>query len=264
MSEITGIVGGQGSSALTTTGKLDAYAIFELNFKALGGKEKVKKNDSFYFKGEVTVGSDVFNYEEWSEKPTQSRKKYSNYSKTVYQTGDDGETLWMVNNGKLQTLPDKDSPERLIREGYEDYDYTEKGNRYFRLTSAKVSRIDGDKCYEITIKNTKTDEVKKQYYDAKTFLLKREIKENDGTTSQTDYDDYKSVNGVKIAHKKTIKISDNENTETYRFSEVKRGLYISKTKFAVPETEASKASSTSSSSSSSSDSKVGVNIDTYA
>ena len=41
-------------------------------------KEKVKKNDSFYFKGEVTVGSDVFNYEEWSEKPTQSRKKYSN------------------------------------------------------------------------------------------------------------------------------------------------------------------------------------------
>lgn len=256
MSAITGIVGSQQISALSSTGVIDPYAIFQLNFASLGGEDRVKNSNTSHLTGEVKVGTSTYDYEEWNRKPTMSCKEYSLYDSVVYKSGDSGKTLWVKSNGKVNTVPDEDTPERLIREGFEDYDYTDPNARFFRIKSSKTTRIDGKKCYEIVIKNTKTDEIRKQYYDSEEFLLRREIKETEGTKSQTDYDDYRDVNGVKMAFEKTFKNIDADTKEEYKFSEIIRNGYVSKAKMKVPSSDAKATTSTSST--------TGTNVDTYA
>ncbi|HOD54458.1 MAG TPA: hypothetical protein PKJ08_08025 [Candidatus Cloacimonadota bacterium] len=260
MAEITGIVNGKQLTIERNSGKIDPYAVFKMHFLAIGGEDKAKSNKSVYLKGSVSVNSVEYEYEEWRDKPSKSRKIYSQYSSKIYQTGDDGETLWVVDKGKLNTLDDKDTPERKIKTMMENYDYTAANNGIIKVSSSRKVSIDSKKYYEITLKNTKTNEIRHQYFDTSTYLLKREVKDIDGSKTQIDYDDYRKVNGLMFAFKKTVYYSDNDSKEVFNFNTITRGMYISQTKFQVPETKTTTDKSVSASTASG----TGSIIDTYA
>lgn len=241
MSAITGIVNGQSLTVVSGTGIVNPYAVLEMHLKSIGGKEKAIKGESSYYKGDMIVGTTTYSYEEWNKEPTKTRNKIKNYTSTIYESGDDGKNIWVVKSGKAHSFPDGDTPDREIHKQMENYDYTDPKNRNFKLTTGRNVNIDGKKCYQVIVKNTKTKEVHYQFYDSETYLLKRDIKETETSKIQTDFSDYKEVNGIQMAYSRKVTNMTSGSVEEFKFSEVKRNSYISDDKFKAPESEEQKA-----------------------
>ncbi len=258
MSTITGTVGNQALTVVSATGRIDPYSVLNLNMKATGGEEKLKKENFYYFKGEMASGSTSYAYEEWTKKPLMSLFKVIEGSSVILASGDDGKNIWSVNKGKLNSFDDSNSPDREYRKRYENYDYLDPKSNFFKVSSSRLLTVDGTRCYEVKITNRKTSEIRTQYYDSSNFLLKREIKQNGSSKIQTDFSKYLDIGGVMIAHKRIVTNLNTDTKQTLTFSEVTKGKYVSSEKFKSPEPK--KAAITDDSTAK----KAGLNIDTYA
>ena len=234
MSSVSSVNNTQEISPYTTGGRIDPYAIYKLNFEALGGEKNVRYDSNFFFKGEMTMDGQTFEIEEFLRKPLKSLRTISSNFKVLYRLGDDGVNLWSFQDDKLNKFYDGDSPEREIRKLWEEYAYTDPKNKVFTSTGIRKVSVDGTNCYEIKIKNRKTDEVVTHYYDSNTFLLKRELRDSSQDKIQTDFDDYRSVGNILMAFKKDVTYLNTNNKQSIVWDKIDKGLYISDSKFLPP------------------------------
>jgi len=235
MSEISAVGGVGGVSPYTSSGRIDPYNIYQLNFAALGGEKNVRYDSNFHFKGEIEMSSGTFGIEEYIKKPTKSLTKYFSNYKLVYSMGDDGSSVWESADGTVNRYPDGDSKEREVRAGWEDFAYTDPKNKMFTSTATRKVSIDGEICFEIKIRNRKTDEVVTQYYNEESYMLKREIRDNSGTQTQTDFSDYKDVGNIKMAFKKVTTNLNTLTKQTTTWDKIEIGNYMSESLFMAPE-----------------------------
>ncbi|MCL1827414.1 MAG: hypothetical protein FWG20_05160 [Candidatus Cloacimonetes bacterium] len=209
MSEISAVNGNSEINLYNRNGRIDPYAVFQLNFKALGGEKQVKNDTTFKYSGQLEMNGSTFDLTDYVKKPLKSLRIVSSNYKIQYRTGDDGVNIWAEQDGKTTKLYDGDTPERQVKKLWDEYAYTDPKNKVFVATAGnrKVS-IDGSNCYEVTIRNRKTDEVVTHYYDADTYMLKREVKNSSTEKVQTDFDDYRAVGNTLMAHKLDIRYLD--------------------------------------------------------
>ena len=234
MSTISSVQGTQPISPYSAGGRLDAYAIFQLNFEALGGEKYVRADKNYRFQGDMQLGTATFQLEEFISKPLRNVTNiYSNFQ-LVYRSGDDGKFIWTEQNGSVYKFDDSKSPDRETKKLWEEYAYTDPKNRVFKSQATRKTSVDGTSCYEIIIKNNKTNEVVTHYYDTETFLLKREIKDSGTQKIQHDFSDYQDVGNIKMAFKKDITYLNSGTKQSITWKKIERGLYISDSKFMIP------------------------------
>ena len=234
MSNISSIQKTEQISPYTPGGRIDPYAIFQLNFEALGGEKELKKDKTFHFIGEMNLGGVTFDIQEFISIPLRNLTQISSHFTLVYQSGDDGKNVWFHQDGNTSKFDDSNSPEREIRQLWEEYAYADPKNKVFKSQATKKISIDGSNCYEIIIKNNKTNEVVTHYYDTETFLLKREIKDTGGQKIQNDFSDYQLVGNTKMAFQKDITYLSSGTKQSITWKSIKKGLYISDSKFLPP------------------------------
>ncbi len=236
MSSISSVNHAQQVSPVSSAGRIDPYAIFKLNFEALGGEKYVKYDKNFKYKGEIELNDYTFELEEYESKPSKTLRKISSNFKVLYRSGDDGFRQWSFQEEKLSSIDDKDSPERAIREMYREYKYADPKDKTFTSKATRKISIDGVQCYEVIINNRKTNEVFTHYYDAESFLLKREIKDNGkGEKTQTDFSDYKDVGNIKMSFQREVTFLDTGVKQKINYSKIEKGIYISDSIFYAPE-----------------------------
>lgn len=77
------------------------------------------------------------------------------------------------------------------------------------------------------------------YFDRETGLLSRRVVTTEtpiGVDSeQTDYEDYREVDGVKVAHTIRVSYLDNFYSSTRKFTEIKHNATVDETHFKLPE-----------------------------
>ncbi|MCL2065542.1 MAG: hypothetical protein FWG98_14375 [Candidatus Cloacimonetes bacterium] len=235
MSNISSIDSSASISPYTSGGRLDAYAIFQLNFEALGGEKYVKSEKNFRYQGDMQLGSATFQIEEFISKPLRNVTSiYSNFQ-IVYRSGDDGRNIWTEQNGNVYKFDDSNTNERELRKLWEEYAYTDPKNRTFKSNATKKVSIDGVNCYEVVIKNNKTNEIVTHYYDTETFLLKREIKDTGTQKIQHDFSDYQNVGNIKLAFQKDITFLNSGAKQSITWNNIQKGIYISDSRFIAPE-----------------------------
>ena len=219
----------------TSGGRIDPYAIYQLNFEALGGERNVRWHSNFHYKGEISFGGATFDIEEFISKPLRSLRIISSNFQVLHRLGDDGRNIWAFQNDNLTMFDDGDSPEREVRRLWEDFGYTDPKSKVFTSTAGRKISVDGVQTYEITIKNRKTDEVVTHFYDAETFLLRREIRETRTNKTQTDFSDYRQVGNVKKAFQRETMFHNTGNRQTINWNSITSGVFISDSRFKAPE-----------------------------
>jgi hypothetical protein len=217
------------------SGRVDPYAIFQLNFNALGGEKNVKYDNNFHYKGELKIGDASFEIEEYKRIPHKYLRKISSNFKLVFKNGDDGINIWQWQDGRVESFNDANSPEREVQKQWDEYGFTDPKNRLFSVSANRKISVDGATCFEIKIKNNKTDEVVTQYYDTESYMLKREIKTNGNYSSQTDFSDYRSVGNTIMAFRKDYYNISTGERQTTIYDKIEKNVYISESLFFVPE-----------------------------
>jgi hypothetical protein len=241
MSDISAVDQSGGLTPYSSGGRVDPYNIYQLNFAARGGEKHVKYDSTFYFKGELKIGENTFGLEEFIKKPLKSLSRISSNFKLIFSNGDDGKFLWSSQDGNVTSFFDGDSPERELRRLWDEYAYTDPKNRHFTSKFTRKISVDGSTCYEIKIRNRKTDEVVTHYYDTETFLLKRELRESAGNRTQTDFSDYRAVGNIKMPFKKEITNLNTLGKQIITWDKIEKGSYMSESLFLVPEDKSKNA-----------------------
>jgi hypothetical protein len=238
MSGVAAVNGATELTPYTLSGRIDPFAIYQLNFEARGGEKYVKYDSSFSFKGEMQLGDMTFGIEEYKKFPLKSLRRISSNFKVIFQNGDDGKNLWTFQDDNLRIFNDSESPDRQVRKLWEEYAYTDPKNRVFSSTATRKISIDGTNCYEIKIKNNKTDEVVTQYYDADSFLLKRELRETKSERIQIDFDDWRAVGNILMPFRETSMNLDTLAKQVLSWDKIEKGVYLSEGLFLAPEDKA--------------------------
>jgi len=222
-------------SSSASGGKIDPFAIFQLNFEAMGGEKQVKSASNFLYKGEIELGSQTLSIEEYLQKPLKSLRIISNDSLIITKDGNNGWNLWSERKGEVISIDYSNLPEREVQILWSEYAYTDPKNSIFASSYARKVSIDGTSCYEIKIRNKMTDEVVTQYYDAKTFLLTREIREIRESKTQTDFSDYRTVDNVKMAFKVDTTDLMGDSRQSIIWDTIEKEVFISESLFEAPD-----------------------------
>ena len=221
--------------ASASGGRVDPYVIYQMNFEALGGEKNVKSASTFYCKGEMDQDGYKVSIEEYISKPLKNLRIISNKTLVLLKDGNDGQKMWADRNGKVSTVDYSSLPAREVQQMWAEYAYMDRNNTMFTSTSARKVSVDGASCYEIKIRNNVTDEIVTQYYDAKTFLLKRELRETDDSRTQTDYSDYRTVDNIKMAFKVDKTDLKADVTQSIIWDMIEKDVFILDSLFTPPD-----------------------------
>jgi hypothetical protein len=223
-----------------TKGKISAYDVLAAGIEAVGGQNEVDSDRNATIVADFKVNDTTYLYKEWSQKPSKSKIEmwYQDRNNLeddtlIYANGDDGENLWEYSDEEVTAYKDGDSTSRKIREGLANMDYADPDNRMFTATLDSVTYIDGVKNYRVKITNRQTDEEVYRDYNAKTFLLTRETKVGD-TTTTTDYDDWRDVGGLMVPFKRTMSKSSSNIVQEMTVTSYKRNTVMPAKEFNIP------------------------------
>jgi len=223
----------------------------------LGGEKQVKSADNFHYRGEIELGNHVLSIEEYIQKPLNSLKTISDKSIVLTKDGNNGRILWSEKNGSVSSINYFNIPEHEVQKSWAEYAYTDPKNTLFTSTDARKVSIDGTTYYEIKIRNNMTDEVVTQHYDAKTFLLKRELREFSDNRVQTEYSDYRYVDNIMIAFQIDTTDLTTDIRQSIIWNTVEIGVYIPDSRFEAPDENMQKNNSSLLR-------EIGARLNTYA
>jgi len=201
--------------------------------KAIGGKEAYQKITSLKFEGNTLN-------EEGKEMPVTIYQKAPNKLLAVTQNhwgefsrGYNGEIGWFKAGPRENKVEGDDL--NLLKDASEFYRSINIDKDYTNLKLNDVVVIDGDTAYEV--KGTLSDYlIDKLFFDVNTGLLIRKI-EYDKTPLgnlqvQTDYKDYKNVDGVLIPF--TVHTAGYETNQTTNFTNITANAEIADNLFDMP------------------------------
>jgi hypothetical protein len=145
-----------------------------------------------------------------------------------------GDTGWVLNGTKLQTLTATQTA--TARRGLEEVFSAVKVTQVPGMQSAGIEKIDGrDMC---VVERSTPETTLKYYFDAETGLLRRRIAINHHPVlpipEQTDFEDYRDVDGVKLPFIIRRSAIDTYDSWTRTFAEIKRNVAVDDALFARP------------------------------
>ena len=146
-------------------------------------------------------------------------------------TGDKG---WVLNGTKLQTLTAAQTA--TARRGLEEVFNAVKVTQVPGMQSVGFEKIDGRDMWVVMRSTPET--TFKYYFDVETGLLRRRIAINHAAVlpipEQTDFEDYRDVDGVKLPFTIRRSAIDTYDSWTRTFTEIKRNVAVDDGLFAPP------------------------------
>ncbi len=145
-----------------------------------------------------------------------------------------GDTGWVLNGTKLQTLTATQTA--TARRGLEEVFSAIKVTQVPGMQSAGIEKIDGRDMWVVERPTPET--TLKYYFDAETGLLRRRIAINHHPVlpipEQTDFEDYRDVDGVKLPFIIRRSAIDTYDSWTRTFAEIKRNVAVDDALFGPP------------------------------
>jgi len=188
------------TSALDGERLSDPYHVLERHYDAIGGLERLRAERSAHFEGTLTTPGLSGPIEHWHERRGRSRT-WSDLGGSVDLRGDNGEVAWGVDrNGKLRIERDERALRlRELDRRLERFEHLDRDSDVFAVAFEGMEKVNGSRCYVVSIASTLDDAVTLRYFDTSTLLeTKRSVIRGD-RGSHTLYSDHRSVNGVMKA-----------------------------------------------------------------
>ena len=204
--------------------------------KAIGGKEAIEKITSRAMKGtfDIEAMSISAPVEMYSKAPNKSATKIDVPNFGVVNRVFDGATGWDSNPASgLRELSGLELSQ--MKRGSDFYQELNYKKNYAKMEVKGIEKVGSNDAYVIEATPTEGS-TEKLYFDVKTGLLVRQDGEFDSPQGkmqvETYVDDYKVVDGVKIAH--TMKQVNPQMTWVIKLTEVKNNIEIDGAKFNKP------------------------------
>ncbi|RYU97447.1 outer membrane lipoprotein-sorting protein [Emticicia agri] len=177
--------------------------IVDKHIAAIGGADKLKSVNSIVTETSLSVnGMDIPMVN--TVLVNKALRSESTVMGNSMVTVIDGTSGWMIRptmmggTGEPENLPADQLKQQM---GQLDpfgplFNYKEKGNKVELVGTEKVDKKDN---YHLKI-TTKDGDVVDQYIDANTFLVTKSKASRNGQEAEISFSDYKTVDGIKIAH----------------------------------------------------------------
>jgi hypothetical protein len=199
------VVIGVAPFALAQGDLIDSYDVLDRHFEALGGLDRLRAEETKYFKANLTVQGLFGTVEHWGAKPGRHRTEID--LGILKQTqGHNGEVAWSVDpNGKLQFDRDESNlKRRQLQLLMEDFEHFERDSDIFTVVLDGIEGVEGVDCYVIRTTNTINDDVLLGYYDVESFLQVKSSGDMGHTIQVTLFSDYREVDGLLRSFKQEI------------------------------------------------------------
>jgi photosynthetic reaction center cytochrome c subunit len=145
-----------------------------------------------------------------------------------------GDTGWVLNGTKLQTLTAAQTA--TARRGLEEVFSAVKVAQAPGMQVAGIEKIDGREMWVVVRSTAET--TFKYYFDAETALLRRRLAITHAAVlpipEQTDFEDYRDVDGVKLPFIIRRSAIDTYDSWTRTFAEIKRNVVVNDAEFSPP------------------------------
>src|SRR5689334_8204867 len=145
-----------------------------------------------------------------------------------------GDTGWVLNGTKLQTLTAAQTA--TARHGLEEVFSAVKVTQVPGMQLADMEKIDERQMWVVVRSTPET--TLKYYFDAESGLLRRRLAINHAIVlpipEQTDFEDYRDVDGVKLPFIIRRSAIDTYDSWTRTFAEIKRNVVVDDALFAQP------------------------------
>ncbi len=180
------------------------HEILREHFKANGGLERLRAEQSQYVEGTLDVAGLNGTIKVWTRRPhfqrTEVDLKVLKITQGEYENGH-----WVLDaNGKLQEttkLDDAALKRRQVKQLLADFAYADPTSEEFTVSFEGIDSVGGATCYVIKISNRINSDVQTSYINAETFLLEKAISLEGEESSESYYSDYRDIAGLKVAHK---------------------------------------------------------------
>jgi hypothetical protein len=216
-------------------GKVDPYDIVAAGIEAIGGQQVLDDTENTMQVGTISVGSSSYGYQEWHKYPSQMRIEMWDGDSLLFANGDDSSNIWEYRDEKIDSYSDPESEDRKIRDGLNSYEYADRENRTFQVSLDSVTYIDGQKNYRVKVANRLNDTVVYRDYNADTFMLTQETKDENDQTIVTEYDDWDTVGGLKVPMSRVMTNKDTDVVQTILITDYKRNTKLAKDLFDSPD-----------------------------
>ncbi len=215
----------------------DPYKILAQHFEAVGGLQKLKVLKTVYQQGTITIERAGLEgtFKQWSERPLRMRQE-TDYKVVSEVSGDNGEQSWLVDaNGKVLIQRDENTlKEREVRKLMTQYEYLNAGSEYFKVSFEGSEKIDGKDCYVIKIANTINQDIQANFYDASSFYLLRTKVVKPDYEVQTNYSDFRKVDGFIFPFRERIRELPTDETTLVEYSSYKLNADLDDSLFEPP------------------------------
>lgn len=230
---------GQNLSSQPGSGTKDASLtsveqILERYIQAVGGRQAIEKVHSRVLKGSRVGADGVLVPEEVYAKAPNKLLTITSYPNTVFRTGFNGTEGWARSNQNVRDLPEEMLAQ--IKREAEFYRETRLKQMYSKMTVLGKTTIGEREAYVVEATPPDGGQPEKLYFDVQTGLLVRkhvEVKIVLGQfPTQTDYEDYREVDGVKLPF--TIRWAIPGRAWGRKITEVKQNVPLDDAQFDSP------------------------------
>ena len=202
--------------------------------EGLGGRQALEKISTRVLKGSRIGADGVLVPEEVQAKAPNKLLITTSYPKQVFRTGFNGAQGWAKSNEEQRDIP-RDMLAELKREA-EFYKETKLTELYLKMRIVGKANVADHEAYVIEATPNDGGNVQKLFFDTQTGLLVRKYSETNIALgqfpSQTDYEDYREVDGVKLPF--LIRWSIPGRTWGRKITEVKQNVPLDDAQFNVP------------------------------
>jgi len=191
--------------ALSQGDLTDPYDVLDRHIEAIGGLDRLRAEETKYFKANMTVQGLSGTVEHWGARPGRNRTDVD--LGILKQTqGHNGEVSWSVDpNGKLLFDRDENNLKRRELELLmEDFEHLDRGSDIFTVVLDGIEEVDGVDCYVVRTTNTINEDVLLGYYDTESFRQVKSSGDMGHTIQVTLFSDYREVDGLLRSFRQEI------------------------------------------------------------
>lgn len=205
--------------------------VLERYVQAVGGREAIEKVNTRVLKGSRVGADGVLVPEEVYSKAPNKLLVITSYPKQVFRTGFNGSQGWARSNETARDLPTEVLAQ--IRREAEFYKETRLKELYSKLVVAGRAMVGEREAFVVEATLADGGSPEKLYFDVQTGLLVRKYSEAKTVLgqfpTQTDYEDYREVDGVKLPF--TIRWSIPGRSWGRKITEVKQNVPLNDAQF---------------------------------
>ncbi|UCH95975.1 MAG: aspartyl protease family protein [Candidatus Aminicenantes bacterium] len=213
----------------------DPLHILEKYCAALGGLEKLKAQQSFYYEAEFNLDNLKGTMKHWYQAPNLSRQELDlKVFKSI--SGDNGQVTWSIDqNRKLLVHKDEETiKRRKVQQLLQNYEFMNPQSQHFTLTFAGLQKIRNSDCYVVKISNTINSDLSIRYINTKTFLMEKSVDTRPTEEIRQVYSDYREVKGIKHPfHREVTRLPVNQ-TFSLHITKYESGIPIDASLFQLP------------------------------